>query len=221
MLRNAMNALYYPFHLCHERTLEHLLKEYTVVHFRDFMALQLTPFMGTTAFPDRMGDYYPQLLEAGRIIQGHDVSGTLHPDLIAAVNHDLADPTWRSIFHEALSDDYRFQRTLFDESVIQKRSMEISFLSTFRTPDWQATPFSVESVKTMSRKSLPHKDDPPFEYGWALVKTSAALTYTIRLCHQLHVAAVTDSASYHRLLTQSCGRQQIEISHSCIKREGY
>ena len=185
------------------------------------MALQLTPFMGTTAFPDRMGDYYPQLLEAGRIIQGHDVSGTLHPDVIAAVNHDLADPTWRSIFHEALSDDYRFQRTLFDESVIQKRSMEISFLSTFRTPDWQATPFSVESVKTLSRKSLPHKDDPPFEYGWALVKTSAALTYTIQLCHQLHVAAVTDSASYHRLLTQSCGRQQIEISHSCIKREGY
>ena len=122
-----MNALYYPFHLCHERTLEHLLKEYTIVHFRDFMALQLTPFMGTTAFPDRMGDYYPQLLEAGRIIQGHNVSGTLPPDVIAAVNHDLADPTWRSIFHEALSDDYRFQGTLFDESAIQKRSMEISF----------------------------------------------------------------------------------------------
>ncbi len=218
-----MNALYYPFHLCHERTLERLLKEFTVVHFRDFMALQLTPFMGTTAFPDRMGDDYPQLLEAGRIIQGHNVSGTLHPDVIAAVDRDLSDPTWRSTFHEALSNDYRFQRTLFDESDIQKRgdSIEGSSLPAFGTPDWQEKPFSVASVKALSRQSIHHEDDPAFEYGWALVKTSAALTYTIQLCHQLHVAAVTDSASYHRLFTQSCGRQQIEIAHSCIKREGY
>ena len=45
------HALYYPFHLCHERTLERLLKEYSVVHFRDFMALQLTPFMERQPFP--------------------------------------------------------------------------------------------------------------------------------------------------------------------------
>ena len=220
-----MNALYYPFHLCHEHTLERLLQEYTIVHFRDFMALRLTPFMGATAFPDRMGDYYPQLLEAGRIIQGHNVSGTLHPDLIAAVDQDLADPTWRSIFHEALSDDYRFQRTLFDESDIQKHgsvdSIESSFLSAFRTLDWQDRPFSVESVTALSHKSLPHEDDPVFEYGWALVKASAALTYTMQLCLQLLVAAVTDSVSYHRLLTQSCERKQIVLSNACIKREGY
>lgn len=220
-----MNALYYPFHLCHERTLARLLKEYTVVHFRDFMALQLTPFMGTTAFPDRMGDYYPQLLEAGRIIQGHNVSGPLHPELISAVDGDLADPTWRSIFHEVLSEDYHFQRTLFDESVIRKRgsidSIEMSSSPTFRTPDWKETPFSVELVKTLSRQSFPHKDNPIFEYGWALVKTSAALTYTIQLCQRLHVTAVTDSTAYHRLLTQSCERKQIRLSHSYIKREGY
>jgi len=218
-----MDALYYPFHLCHGRTLELLLKEYAIVHFRDFMALRLTSFMGTTAFPDRMGDYYPQLLEAGRIIQGHNVSGTLHPDAMAAVDQDLADPTWRSIFHEALSDDYRFQRTLFDESDIQKRgdSLESSSLPTFGTTDWQERSFSVESVKVLSHQSLPHADDPVFEYGWALVKASAALAYTIQLCHQLHVGAVTDSVSYHRLFTQSCRRKQIEIPHSCIKREGY
>ena len=220
-----MNALYYPFHLCHERTLAFLLEEYDVVHFRDFMALQLTPFMGATAFPDRMGDYYPQLLEAGRIIQGHNVSGALQPDLIAAVDQDLADPTWRAIFHDALSDDYHFQRTLFHESEFRKRgngdSKEIAVLSRLRTLDWQEIPLSVESVKTLSRKSLPHKDDPVFEYGWALVKTSVALTYTIQLCHQLQVTAVTDSASYHRLLTQSCHRTRIELSNSCVKREGY
>lgn len=220
-----MNALFYPVHLCHARTLELLLADYDIVHFRDFMALQLTPFMGTTAFPDRMGDYYPQLLEAGRIIQGHNVSGTLHPDMIAAVDRDLADPTWRSIFHDALSDDYHFQRTLFDESDIRKRengdSVEIPLLSGFKTPDRQTTPFSIELVKTLSRSSFPHKGNPAFEYGWALVKTSAALTYTIQLCRELDATAVTDSASHHRLLTQSCYRERIGLSNSCVKREGY
>ncbi len=72
-----MDALYYPFHLCHEQTLHQILKDYSPVHFLDFMALQFTPFMGATGFPDRMGDYYPELLESGRIIQGHDVSGPL------------------------------------------------------------------------------------------------------------------------------------------------
>lgn len=220
-----MNALFYPVHLCHERTLELLLAEYDSVHFRDFMALQLTPFMGATAFPDRMGDYYPELLDAGRIIQGHNVSGTLHPDMIAAVDRDLADPAWRSIFHDALSDDYQFQRTLFDESEIRKRrdddSVEIPLLSGFRTPDWQTTPFSVELVKTLSRRSRPHQHDPRFEYGWALVKTSAALVYTIQLCRKLHGTAVTDSASHHRLLAQSCYRERIGLSNSCVKREGY
>lgn len=220
-----MNALFYPVHLCHERTLERLLAEYDIVHFRDFMALQLTPFMGATAFPDRMGDYYPELLDAGRIIQGHNVSGTLHPDMIAAVDRDLADPAWRAIFHDALSDDYQFQRTLFDESAIRKRgngdSVEIPLSSGFRTPDWQTTPFSVELVKTLSRRSRPHQHDPGFEYGWALVKTSAALAYTIQLCRQLDGTAVTDSASHHRLLAQSCYRERIELSNSCVKREGY
>ena len=220
-----MNALFYPVHLCHERTLELLLAEYDIVHFRDFMALQLTPFMGTTAFPDRMGDYYPELLDAGRIIQGHNVSGTLHPDMIAAIDRDLVDPAWRSIFHDALSDDYQFQRMLFDESEIRKRgdddSVEIPLLSGFRTPDWQTTPFSVELVKTLSRRSRPHQHDPGFEYGWALVKTSAALAYTIQLCRKLHGTAVTDSSSHHRLLAQSCYRERIGLSNSCVKREGY
>ena len=222
-----MNALFYPVHLCHERTLERLLQDYDIVHFREFMALQLTPFMGTMAYPDRMGDYYPELLDAGRIAQGHNVSGTLQPDLIAAIDQDLADPAWRAMFHDALSDDYHFQRTLFDESEIRKQgngdSVEIPLLSEFRTPDRQTTPFSVELVKTLSRQSRLHQHDPDFEYeyGWALVKTSAALAYTIQLCHRLHVTAVTDSAAHHRLLTQSCQRTQSSLSHTCINREGY
>ena len=66
-----MDALFYPFHLCHEKTLRGLLQKFHAIHFRDFMALQLTPLTGMTAFPDRMGDYYPEELEAGNIVQGH------------------------------------------------------------------------------------------------------------------------------------------------------
>lgn len=54
-----MKALYYPFHLCHEKTPHRLLADFEQVHFRDFLALQLTSMVGTTAFPDRMGDSYP------------------------------------------------------------------------------------------------------------------------------------------------------------------
>ena len=61
-----MNALYYPFHLCHDHTLSRLLTDFSTVHFRDFMTLQLTPMVGTTAFPD--GDalfILVQLIEKG------------------------------------------------------------------------------------------------------------------------------------------------------------
>ena len=44
------NALFHPFHLCAPHTLEALLARYDAVHFRDYMALRLTPLMGTTAY---------------------------------------------------------------------------------------------------------------------------------------------------------------------------
>ena len=93
-----MNALYYPFHLCHERTLHGLLTDFETVHFRDFMALQLTPLVGTTAFPDRMADYFPDLFKAGKIVQGHVVSGPMNAQVSDAVDRDLADAHWRSRF---------------------------------------------------------------------------------------------------------------------------
>ena len=116
-----MDALYYPFHLCHEQTLHQILKDFSLVHFLDFMALQFTPFMGATGFPDRMGDYHPELLESGRIIQGHDVSGPLSPTMVAAVNQDLADPLWRSIVHGALKDDRRFHVVRSAQGIAMRR----------------------------------------------------------------------------------------------------
>jgi hypothetical protein len=222
---SAMQALYYPFHLCHDRTIERLLADYQTVHFRDFMALQLTPIMGTTAFPDRMGDYHPELLKAGRIVQGHNLSGSMKPETVSAVNRDLADHQWRQLFQESLLNDRRFQRGLFadpqDSKTQQAEAQHDPEWLQLGVKEWADTPFQVETVQTWSRHRLQAEEAANFEYGWALIKTAASLIYTIQLCHQLSLVAATDSASHHRLLTQTCERDQIELENSCVKREGY
>lgn len=220
-----MHALYYPFHLCHDRTLERLLADYQAVHFRDFMALQLTPLMGTTAFPDRMGDYHPELFKAGRIVQGYNLSGSMKPETMSAVNRDLADYPWRGLFQASLLNDRRFQRGLFadpqDLNAQPPNAQHDPEWLQFQEMEWADTPFQVETVQTLSRQRLQGKEAAYFEYGWAMIKTSASLIYTIQLCHQLNLGAATDSASHHRLLTQTCERDQIMLKNSCVKREGY
>ncbi|MDT7044123.1 hypothetical protein [Candidatus Nitronereus thalassa] len=210
-----MNAVFYPFHLCQESTLHHLLQLYESLHFRDFMALQLTPLVGTTAFPDRMGDYYPELLRTGRIIQGHQVSGPMNGEMIKGIDRDLADTQWRSIFHEALVHDYRFQRGLFDKSKLRSTTQEASeiksLLSTLAETEWINYGFQVDTIKTLSRSAHSPQDGPTFEYGWALLKTSASLLYTIQLCHTLDSVAVTDSRAHHQLLTQTCRRDSVYL----------
>src|SRR5581483_5247542 len=101
-------ALYYPFHLCHARTLQRLLERYRAVHFRDYMALRLTPLSGTTAYNDRMGAFFPELVESGRIVQGYSVGGPLDRETADAVDRDLADTIWRSLYHQAFATDRRF-----------------------------------------------------------------------------------------------------------------
>ncbi|MGH8647498.1 MAG: hypothetical protein ACREX4_24785, partial [Gammaproteobacteria bacterium] len=112
--QGSRHALYYPFHLCHERTLQRLLADYSSLHFRDYMALQVTAMSGTTAYMDRMGNAHPELVASGRIVQGYSVSGPLDGDATTAVSRDLADETWRSEFHASLASDRRFQRGLFN-----------------------------------------------------------------------------------------------------------
>lgn len=220
-----MNALFYPFHLCHERTLTRLLADYHIVHFRDFMALQLTPMMGTTAFPDRMGDYHPEHLKAGRILQGYNVSGSMKPEALSAVNRDLSGAQWRHLFQESLLNDRRFQRGLFADPKEQttKRSeadIKPEWLK-FTEKEWGATPFDVEAIQTLSRQRLQGKNADRFEYGWALIKTSASLVYTIQLCHQLNLVAVTDSSAHYHLLARISDRDGIILENRCLKREGF
>ncbi|WNM59227.1 hypothetical protein [Candidatus Nitrospira allomarina] len=220
-----MDALYYPFHLCHEKTLHQLVENYSHVHFLDFMALQLTPFMGATGFPDRMGDYYPELLETGRIIQGHGVSGALSPTMVTAVNHDLADPLWRSIFHEALKDNRRFQRGLvaFSQDSQGRSSVptDVALLAAFQQPEREFASYTVENLQVMSRRRLSEQEKLTFEYGFGLIKTSAALNYSIQLCRHLSLVAVTDSPGHHQLLGRTCRRANVKLRYGCVKREGY
>jgi len=220
-----MNALYYPFHLCHEHTLHRLLEEHEVIHFRDFMALQLTPMVGITALPDQIGQYYPELLKAGRIVQGHDVSGPMPAKIHEAVDRDLSDQLWRSIFHEVFLNDYRFQRGLFHEShtPLSKSATTDNTLifSPFPESYWIKISFQVETVKTTSSWASIKKNEQMFEYSWALLKTSAALVYTIQLCQNLSVEAVTDSIPHYKLLERTCERDGIKLTNSAIRRDSY
>jgi hypothetical protein len=221
----ARRALYYPFHLCHEQTLTRLLDDYASVHFRDYMALQLTPMSGTTAYQDRMGHYHPRLVESGRIVQGYSVSGPLDADAVAAVNRDLADQVWRTIFHNGLRDDRRFQRGLFDLShsfvVAGSAVPGPAALLRLLEENRMTEACSVEQLRTLNRPRPAAADAYAYEYALALVKTSAALVYTIRLCKQHGLDAVTDSEVHFQLLERASSRDRIALENRLIVRAGY
>jgi len=202
-------ALFYPFHLCHERTLAALLCRFGTVHFHDFMALQLTPMVGMTAYADRMGDSFPELVAAGRILQGYDVSGPLSHEMAAAIDRDLQDSVWRRLFGSALRTNRRFQHGLFHtEQQIPHASAQ-----------WDRTLFTVAQLRRRWTQSA--MNDSELEYGLALVKTAASLVYTYRLAltHGLQVA--TDSPAHFQLFEQTRVREQISLPNHLIIRNGY
>jgi hypothetical protein len=189
------------------------------------MALQLTPLVGTTAFPDRMGDYYPNLLKNGRIIQGHSVSGRMAEETISLVNRDLADPHWRSTFHEALKSNYRFQSGLFsmhqDKENPHAPHSPRKTLEKFSNIHRTHVSYDVTKIQVICGKRLSGEQELEFEYGFALIKTSASLVYTIHLCQQLELVAVTDSKAHYHLLTRTCERDSIQLKNRLVQREEY
>jgi hypothetical protein len=203
-------ALYYPFHLCHQETLGRLLTRFERVHFRDFMALQFTRFSGMTAFRDRMGDGLPELLKSGRLVQGYDLSGPLPSDVAAAIDRDLDDEIWRALFHLALREDVRFQRGLF----------QVQPAGDLVDDRLQSAFYSVDRVRAFSD----HADrlaEADLEYGLALVKTSASLVYTYRLSLTHGLQAATDSAAHYSLFERSCRREVISVGNHLLLRKGY
>lgn len=216
-------ALYYPFHLCHERTLQRLLKEYASIHFRDYMAIQLTEMSGTTVYRDRMGNWYEELVASGRIVQGYNVSGPLDKQMISAIDQDLSDATWRSIFHNALIEDRRFQRGLFEishsvrigEIMVPGPAALLCLMEASR----QHRPYSVHALQVLSKKKASSEETFEYEYGMALVKTSASIRYTVKLATHYTLEAVTDSEPHFWLLEHVRLRDQIDLQNQLLSRE--
>ncbi|MFI5223983.1 MAG: hypothetical protein ACHQX3_07050 [Nitrospirales bacterium] len=219
------HALFYPFHLCHPDTLARLLTRFATVHFRDFMALQLTPMSGMMAFQDRMGMSFPDLITSGRLVQGYDVSGPLLPSVAAAIDRDLHDPLWRARFHTAFRRDRRLQRGLFEPSHSLRigNSLVPSPAALLRLMDdsFRQQAYDLGLVRALSKSSATLKEGYHFEYGLALVTTSASLVYTqtLALAHQLQ--PVTDSPAHFALYEQSCVRENWPRTNHLLIRVGY
>ena len=221
----APHALFYPFHLCHPDTLARVLARFATVHFRDFMALQLTPMSGMTAFHDRMGMSFPDLVDSGRLVQGYDVGGPLSPAVAATIDCDLHDLEWRARFHRALCRNRRFQRGLFEPSHSLRIGDSLvpgpAALLRLMDDSFRLHTYDLSQVKALSKRNLPLEEGYHFEYGLALVKTSASLVYTqtLSMAHQLQPA--TDSPAHFTLYAQSCIRDSWPRTNHLLIRAGY
>ena len=214
------DVLYYPFHLCSEETLTELLRVFDVVHFRDYMAFQLTPFLGTTAFQDRMGDTFPHLLSGGRLVQGYQTSGPIDEAMEMAVNRDLADLPWRESFHRSFTEHRRFQRGLFGSMHGMAIGGAIvpgpAALLQLMEPARAAHVFTIESVRNLSNAQHSLSESYTFEYGLALIKTALAGRWTVRIAQAHNLSGATDSIAHYHLLERTCDREGIDLTHHII-----
>ena len=198
---------------------------FATIHFRDFMALQLTPMSGMTAFQDRMGMSFPDLIESKRLVQGYDVSGPLPPPVAAAINRDLKDPLWRARFHTALCQDRRLQRGLFEPSHSLRIGNSLvpgpAALLRLMDDSFRQRAYNLDQIRALSMTRLSLEEGYHCEYGVALVKTSAALVYTEALTQAHQLQPVTDSPAHFSLYTQSCIREDWPRSNHLLIRVGY
>jgi len=189
------------------------------------MALQLTPMSGTTAFQDRMGMSFPELIESGRLVQGYDVSGPLPPPVAAAIDRDLRDSLWRARFHTALRQDRRLQRGLFEPSHSLRIGDSIvpgpAALLRLMDDSFRLQTYDLGQVRALSERRLTLEEGYHYEYGLALVKTSASLVYTqtLALAHQLQ--PVTDSSAHFTLYAQSSAREDWAKTNHLLIRVSY
>jgi hypothetical protein len=81
--------------------------------------------------------------------------------------------------------------------------------------------YDLGRVRELSKKSVTLEEGYLYEYGLALVKTSASLIYTqtLALAHQLQ--PVTDSSAHFSLYVQSCVRENWLRTNHLLIRVGY
>jgi hypothetical protein len=203
-------VLYYPYHLCSRDSLERLLARYELVHFRDYMAMQLTPTSGTMAHPDRMSDSYPDLSAQDRIVEGHNVSGPLSAELERRLDRDFRDRDWREIFQLAVRHERRFRHGLVGRG-------DEEYFRPWLAESWASVPITLADIRQMSYLKLNAEPERVFNYGTMLLNTSAALWYTIQLCQRYALEAVTDSPAHDRLLRRILLRDRIELRACLLK----
>jgi hypothetical protein len=168
-----------------------------------------------------MGDSFPDLLARERLVQGYHVSGPLNQDTGIAVDRDLTDSTWRTLFHRALVENRRFQRGLFDGADITGRdndgTAEQTLIVRLRDVSFETTPFSVAGIRELSRRRLIGREADLFDYGLALLKTSASLVYTIQLATAGQLAVATDSRAHFTLFNRVVERMGVTIENILVE----
>jgi hypothetical protein len=81
--------------------------------------------------------------------------------------------------------------------------------------------YDLDQVRALSKRNITLEEGYHYEYGLALVKTSASLVYTqtLALAHQLQ--PVTDSPAHFTLYAQSCIRENWLRTNHLLIRAGY
>jgi hypothetical protein len=81
--------------------------------------------------------------------------------------------------------------------------------------------YDLARVRALSKRNVTLEEGYHFEYGLALVKTSASLVYTqtLALAHRLQPA--TDSPAHFALYIQSCARENWVRTNHLLTRTGY
>lgn len=82
-------------------------------------------------------------------------------------------------------------------------------------------PLDLDRVRILSKSRLTLEEGYRFEYGLALVKTSASLVYTQTLALEHQIQPVTDSPAHFSLYAQSCTRENWTSTNYLLLRAGY
>ena len=145
--------------------------------------------------------------------------------MAAAIDRDLHDPLWRARFHSALRRDRRLQRGLFEPSHSLRIGDSLvpgpAALLRLMDDSFRQHAYDLARVRALSKSSVTLEEGYHFEYGLALVKTSASLvsTQTLALAHLLQ--PVTDSPAHFALYAQTCVRENWLRTNLLLIRAGY
>jgi hypothetical protein len=110
------------------------------------------------------------------------------------------------MFHAALHNEPRFRRGF------AQRGEDATYFQPYLAERRASCPMSVAEIRELSGLNLDPERALAFEYGMMLVKTSAALWYTIKLCQRDALEAATDSRAHDQLLKRILTRDGLQLS---------